>query len=82
MPESINNISSIAVKKATGKSWDDWVKAIDNLGGEKLSHKEIARILYDKGYIKNGWWCQMVTVGYEYAKRRRIVGQTEKSGSY
>ena len=45
-----------------------------------MPHKEIARLLFEKGYIENGWWGQMVTVGYEYARGRRIVGQPETTG--
>jgi uncharacterized protein YndB with AHSA1/START domain len=73
-------ITSEAVVKATGKNWDEWVKIIDKEGGDKMSHKEIARMLYDKGYVKSGWWCQSVTVGYEYAKGRRSVGETNSQG--
>lgn len=80
MPKKINNISSGAVKKATGKGWDDWIKTFDKEGASEMSHKEIARMLLDKGYIKNGWWAQSVTVGYEYAKGRRVKGQTQTAG--
>ncbi|OGY25568.1 MAG: hypothetical protein A2Z24_01755 [Candidatus Woykebacteria bacterium RBG_16_44_10] len=30
--------------------------------------------------MKNGWWAQTVTVGYEYAKNRRTLGETESVG--
>lgn len=77
---TINKTSDEAVKKATGKIWSEWVDLIDQEGGEKLTHKEIAKILFDKKYIENGWWCQTVTVGYEYAKGRRKVGETVTQG--
>jgi uncharacterized protein YndB with AHSA1/START domain len=73
-------ITDEAVKKATGKGWEEWVKILDKEGAEKLNHKEIARLLFDKGYIKSGWWCQSVTVGYEYAKGLRSVGETKTQG--
>lgn len=68
--------SSEAIKKATGKTADEWIKIIDREGGRDMNHTEIARMLYDKSYIKKqkgwpdsnalrsnaGWWCQTVTV--------------------
>lgn len=71
-----SGVTSEAVKKGTGKSWDEWFEIIDREGGEKMTHKEIVQMLYDEEYIKSGWWCQSVTVGYEYKKGRRILGQT------
>jgi hypothetical protein len=74
-PEKLGGISSEAVAKATGKTWPEWIAFLDSLDAIKLPHKEIAALLYDK-YKVRGWWCQMVTVGYEQAKGRRVVGQT------
>lgn len=73
-------VSDDAVKKATGKTWDEWIARLDRLGAEKMTHSQIARMLHDGKHIQSDWWCQMVTVGYEYAKRRRTVGQTEEAG--
>jgi hypothetical protein len=78
--ESINGISSEAVEKATGKSWSEWIKIIDKEGGGSMTHKEIARMLTDKKHITRGWWGQMITVGYEYAHGRRVVGETADAG--
>lgn len=74
-------ISSEAVKKATGKGWDEWVSTLDKAGMAAKSHKEIAQWVYSKygDEKKNGfggWWSQGVTVGYEYAKGKRTVGET------
>lgn len=82
MTERYNNISDEAVKKATGKTWEAWIALLDDEGAEELSHKEIAALLLDKGYIEKGseWWAQTVTVGYEYAKGRRVKGQTADAG--
>lgn len=78
--DKLNNISSESVEKATGKGWDEWVEIIDKEGGREMTHKEIAQMLWDKEYLKNGWWCQMITVGYEYAHNRRTPGQTLTQG--
>jgi uncharacterized protein YndB with AHSA1/START domain len=73
-------ISSKSVQKATGKTLEEWYKIIDREGGKKMTHREIARMLYDKKYIKSGWWCQMVTVQYEYTTNRRVIGKTADVG--
>lgn len=72
--ENFGGISSDAVKKATGKSWNDWIKLLDKAGAKEMTHKEIAQMVYDKHEI-SGWWSQMVTVGYEQATGKRIKHQ-------
>ena len=82
MAKQYGNISDEAVKNATGKTWEQWVALLDNEGAEDLSHKEIAALLLDRGHIEKGneWWAQSVTVGYEYAKGRRVKGETADAG--
>jgi hypothetical protein len=82
--------SDEAVKKATGKTWDEWVGLLNSKGAKEMLHKDIARLIHEKGYIKKpkswpagrsfneGWWCQSVTVGYEQKIGRRVAGQTSK----
>lgn len=67
-------ISDEAVQKATGKTSDEWYKLLDGDGAARMKHKDIAQTLYDK-YGVPGWWCQMVTVGYERARGLRVVHQ-------
>lgn len=67
--------SDEAVKKATGKSWNEWFEILDSEKAFEMPHKDITRMLYDRGYIKSGWWCQSVTVGYEQKIGRRVAGQ-------
>jgi len=73
-------ISDEALEKATGKTRVEWFTMLDKLGARTMTHKEIARLLADRRLIQSGWWCQMVTVEYEYARGRRTVGETEKAG--
>lgn len=80
MRDTITRVSDQAVKKVTGKTWNQWLDFLDQKGAPKMIHKDIARLLYDKGYIKSLWWVQMVTVGYEYARNMRTTGQTETAG--
>jgi uncharacterized protein YndB with AHSA1/START domain len=78
--EKLGGVSSDAVAKATGKIWPEWIALLDKEGAKDLSHKDIARLLYEKKYITSGWWCQMVTVGYEQARGKRIIGETATTG--
>lgn len=72
-------ISDEAVKKATGKTAKDWFTIIDKAGGTEMTHKEIARFLYDTQGVA-GWWAQMVTVEYERARGKRVIGETADVG--
>ena len=65
-----NPISNDRVKQQTGKDWQAWFKVLDDMGAINLSHKEIASWL-DNHSDMNGWWAQMVTVGYEQARGLR-----------
>lgn len=73
--KSWNGISSEAVERATGKSWDQWLKLLDKDKAADLPHKEIALHVRAK-YGVGDWWCQMVTVGYEQARGLRVKHQT------
>jgi hypothetical protein len=67
-------ISSVAVRKATGKTWAQWLALLDKAGAKKLPHKDIALLLHQKHRVPD-WWGQMVTVGYEQARGRRVKHQ-------
>jgi uncharacterized protein YndB with AHSA1/START domain len=67
-------ISSDAVLKATGKSWDEWFTIFDKAGGKTMSHKEIVAVAAEHG--TGLWWQQMVTVGYEQARGLRVKHET------
>lgn len=80
MIESIGNVSSASVLKATQKNWDEWVRLLDHSGARQLTHQEIVALLRRK-YKLNLWWQQMVTGKYEIYIGRRIEGQNQK-GKY
>lgn len=71
--------SDAAVRRATGRSWSEWLAVLDKLGARDLPHKAIARLLSVKLGVPD-WWSQMVTVGYERALGRRAVN--EKSDGF
>jgi activator of Hsp90 ATPase-like protein len=68
---TLAGVSTAAVTKATGHGWNYWLKALDKAGAAKLPHKQIAQVLYDKLGLRENWWVQMVTVGYEQARGLR-----------
>lgn len=76
--QNYGGMSTEAVKKATGKSWAEWLKVLDMIDATKMTHKEIAAWIYGKK-LATGWWSQMVTVGYEQARGMREKYQ--KSGA-
>ncbi|HSA55330.1 MAG TPA: hypothetical protein VLE53_06475 [Gemmatimonadaceae bacterium] len=73
-------MSDAAIREKTGKTWARWVDVLDGHGAVKMSHRDVARLLYDT-YKVDGWWAQMVTVGYERIKGLRAKGQ-RMDGSY
>lgn len=69
--------STESVKKATGKSWRQWVDILDKVGGNVLTHQEIVKLLKTKYKLKP-WWQQQVTCGYEEFIGRRLPGRNGK----
>lgn len=72
-----------AIETATDTSWEDWLSFFDEHEASKLTHKEIADLVYAKikGRESDGWWSQAVTVAYEQHIGRREPGQ-RSDGSY
>jgi hypothetical protein len=73
-------MSDAAVKAKTGCTWERWVKSLDHHGAATMPHAEIARLIHEKWKV-DGWWSQMVTVGYERIKGLRDRGQ-RRTGHY
>ena len=63
-------LSEEAVRKGTGRGWDDWFRILDAWGGTAHTHTEIARYVNGEHGV-DGWWSQSVTVGYERARGMR-----------
>lgn len=73
--DKLAGISSEAVRKATGRTWDEWLAELDSAGALKMAHPAIAILLHDRFECQD-WWCQMITVGYEQARGLREKHQT------
>lgn len=67
-------VSDEAVRRATGRAWDDWCDLIDAWPGRGDGHTAIARYLREEHDI-DGWWAQAVTGGYERIVGLRLPGQ-------
>lgn len=72
---STPEVSDGRVHKATGKKWDEWFSALEQVKAGEKTHKEIAVMLVEE-YGTSAWWAQTVTVEYERFIGRREVGQS------
>lgn len=63
-----------AVRRETGRGWNEWVAAIDAGPGRNAGHTAIAAWVRDDQGI-DAWWAQGVTVGYERITGIRLPGQ-------
>jgi uncharacterized protein YndB with AHSA1/START domain len=72
-------MSDASVSKRTGRTWAQWVRALDAAGALKKTHPEIAKYVSSLG--TPDWWSQTVTVGYERIRGLRDRGQ-QRGGGY
>jgi hypothetical protein len=77
---ALAGMSDEKVKASTGCTWERWVKALDHYGAEKMSHRDIAKLVQAK-YEVGPWWTQTVAVGYERIKGLRARGQ-KRNGTF
>jgi uncharacterized protein YndB with AHSA1/START domain len=73
--DKYGGIGADAVKAKTGRTWAEWIAALDQAGAADWPHKKIAEFVHDE-FGCPSWWGQMVTVGYEQAKGLRVKHQT------
>jgi uncharacterized protein YndB with AHSA1/START domain len=67
-------IGDDAVREATGKTWRQWMSALDRESAASMDHKAIVALLAEQFRIGR-WWCQMVAVTYEQERGLREVNQ-------
>ena len=77
---AIAGMSDAKVKESTGCTWERWVRALDRYGADKMTHRDIARLVQEK-YKVGPWWTQTVAVGYERIKGLRARGQ-QRNGTF
>ena len=64
-------ISDEALKKKTGRDWQEWFANLDQAGATKLSHKQIVAMVQGQLTLTS-WWGQMIAVGYEQERGLRV----------
>jgi uncharacterized protein YndB with AHSA1/START domain len=76
---TVAGMSDAAVSRQTGRSWADWVRALDAVRAAEQPHGQIAAHVASLGTPP--WWTQMVAVGYERIRGLRARGQG-RGGTY
>jgi hypothetical protein len=76
---AVAGMSDESVRKATGRDWAGWVRALDAAKAAEKTHPQIATVVSSLG--AGPWWSQMVTVGYERIRGLRERGQS-RAGSW
>lgn len=71
--------SGAAVRNATGRDWNAWLKTLDEAGARDWTHRQIVAWLAREADL-SGWWQQQVTVGYEKMTGKRVLGETADAG--
>jgi hypothetical protein len=81
-PRTISRIrtSDEAVRKNTGRTWDEWFRLLDRWSAKDKKHPEIVRWLSGEHEV-DGWWAQSVAVAYEQERGMRAPGQ-RADGTY
>ena len=67
-------MTDAAIAAKTGRTWRQWVDALDADGAASMTHRDIAAMVHAKHHVGD-WWAQTVTVGYERVKGLRERGQ-------
>ena len=77
---ALAGMSDDKIAAKTGRTWHEWVRALDADGAAAMPHRSIAEIMHTKHRVAD-WWAQTVTVGYERIKGLRDRGQ-RRGGAY
>ena len=67
-------MSDEAIRKRTGRGWEEWFTDLDRAGAKSLAHPEIVRRLAEEHAV-DGWSAQSITVAYERARGIRAPHQ-------
>jgi uncharacterized protein YndB with AHSA1/START domain len=68
--------SDEAIRRRTGRGWEEWFDLLDDWGADQRSHREIARwVAEQQGIEPLAWNAQAVAGSYELARGLRAVGE-------
>jgi hypothetical protein len=76
---ALAGMSNDKVAAKTGRTWPEWVRALDADNASTMTHRSIAELVHGKHNVPD-WWAQTVTVGYERIKGLRDRGQRRGGG--
>lgn len=68
-------MADATLQRATGRSWDDWFRILDDWDATTKGHPVVARHVREAHGV-DGWWAQTITVGYEWARGLRQAHET------
>ena len=77
---AVAGMADAPLEAKTGRTWEQWVRTLDQHDATRMAHPDIARLVSDT-YGVQAWWTQTVTVGYERIKGLRARGQ-RRDGTY
>jgi hypothetical protein len=77
---TVAGMADAPLEAKTGRTWEQWVRTLDQHDAARMAHPDIARLVSDT-YGVQAWWTQTVTVGYERIKGLRVRGQ-RRDGTY
>lgn len=78
---TFSRVSSTSLRTATGRGWEEWLAVLDAAGAVAWDHAQVVAYLErEHPELDSGWWRQSITVGYEQARGKRVVGQTADAG--
>jgi hypothetical protein len=77
---ALAGMSDDKIAAKTGRTWQEWTRALDGDGAAAMPHRDIATLVHEKHGVGD-WWAQTVTVGYERIKGLRERGQ-RRGGAY
>ena len=76
----LDRVSSESMRQATARGWAEWLETLDAAGAADWNHKEIVAYLGREHPEVSSWWRQSITVGYEQARGKRVLGETADTG--
>ena len=70
--------SDEAIRRRTGRGWEEWFEMLDDWGAPDRTHRETARWLAEQQNLHPlAWNVQAVTASYERARGLREVGEKD-----
>lgn len=70
--------SDEAIRRRTGRGWEEWFDLLDEWGAPQRTHRETARwVAEQQGVVPLAWNAQAVVGSYERARGLREVGEKD-----